>query len=62
MRNTEKCKKQNAKCKINLSWSFEFWYSIKPLQGLRGLGAEPHMFRISDLEFRIYRKKGGESQ
>jgi len=33
--------------------SFGFWYLIKPLQGLRGRGAEPHMFSISILEFRI---------
>jgi len=28
-------------------------HQIKPLQGLRGRGAEPHMFRISDLVFGI---------
>ena len=45
MRNTEKGKRQKAKGK-SLFWSFEFWYSI--------------LFRISDLEFRIYMKKGGD--
>jgi len=54
MRNTEKCKMQNAKRKINLLLSFEFWYLVKPLQGLRGRGAELHMFRFSDLDFRIF--------
>jgi hypothetical protein len=47
MRNTEECKKQKAKCK-SLFLSFEFWYSI--------------LFRIWDLEFGIYRKKGGVQQ
>ncbi len=40
---------------IGLFLSLGFWYLIKPLQGLRGRGAEPHMFSISDLEFRVYK-------
>ena len=41
--------------KKGLFLSLGFCYLVKPLQGLRGRGAEPHMFSISNLEFRIYK-------
>ena len=59
-----KSKYLNSNLKTNLSLaakqkslflSLRFWYLIKPLQGLRGRGAEPHMFSISSLVLRIYK-------